>query len=134
MDKVIIYPTAEKIIEYNLLALTLIKVKKADRTEVLSRGKLDYIVERCKNIEGDIYDKAVFLFKSLIQQHPFASGNKRTAFIITKEFLTENNEKFKIEDDPSQAKIMIGIRHGYYTDQEIKRWLQHGKIREFKRR
>ncbi len=30
------YPTSEKVIEYNPLALTIIKVKKADKLKVLS--------------------------------------------------------------------------------------------------
>ena len=37
--KKIIYPAEERIIEYNLLALNLIKIKKADRAEVLSYKK-----------------------------------------------------------------------------------------------
>ena len=35
-----IYPTPEQIIEYNFLALELIKVKKADQPKVLSRTKI----------------------------------------------------------------------------------------------
>ena len=33
------YPSPEKIIEHNLLALTIIQVKKADQPNVLSRQK-----------------------------------------------------------------------------------------------
>ena len=127
------YPSVEKIIEYNLLALTVIKIKKADRSEVLSRGKLDYTVARCKELEGDLYDKAVYLFKTLIQLHPFASGNRRTAFIVTKGFLTENGGNFNIEDNPIQAQVMLGIRENYYLDEELKEWIKNGKIKDFKR-
>jgi len=45
----IVYPTTEKIIEYNLLALELIKVKKADKPKVLSVSKIAGIIEECKN-------------------------------------------------------------------------------------
>ena len=31
------------------------------------------------------------------------------------------------------AKVMTGIREGYYSDDEIVGWLKNGKIREFKR-
>ena len=31
------------------------------------------------------------------------------------------------------AKIMTGIRENYYADEEIKNWIKHGTIREFKR-
>ena len=84
--KRIIYPTLEKIIEYNLLVLSIIKVKKADKPEVLSRNKIEEALEECQNLEGGIYDKASILLKGLIQKHPFASGNRRTAFIVVKIF------------------------------------------------
>ncbi len=57
----------------------------------------------------------------------------RRIFIITKDFLRENGEKFNIEDEPKQAKVMQGIRENYYTDKEIKEWIKHGKINTFKR-
>ena len=111
----------------------LVHGKKADKAEVLSYRKLSDVVEGCKKLEGDIYDKAVFLLKRLIQGHPFASGNRRTAFIVTKDFLLTNGAKFAIQDNPEQARVMLGIRENYYTDTEIKEWIKNGKIREFKR-
>ncbi len=133
MGKMVKYPTTDRIIEYNLLALTIIKVKKADSPKVLSLTKLANILDDCKDLEGDIYEKATFLFKSLIKGHVFASGNRRTAFIVAKDFLEQNGGKFKIKDDPTQAKVMVGIREEYYTDDEIKEWIKHGKIKKFKR-
>lgn len=127
------YITPERIAEYNLLILTLIDAKKADRSEILSHKKLTDIVEECKDLEGDIYDKAVFLLKSIIQKHAFASGNRRTAFIVTKDFLQNNKAKFRIKDEPSYSRIMIGIRECNYSDSEIKEWIKYGKIREFRR-
>jgi len=131
--KEIIYPTAERVIEYNILALNILKVKKADKAEVLSYKKIADCIENCKNLESDIYDKAAFLLKCLIQVHPFASGNRRTSFIVTKDFLLSNKAKFNIKDDPMYARVMIGIREGFYTDSEIKGWIKNGKIREFRR-
>lgn len=133
MERKVNYFTPERIIEYNVLALTIIKVKKADRPDVLSRGRLDFIVKECKECKGDLHDKAVCLLKEIIKGHPFASGNRRTAFIVTKAFLEENGGKFNIEDDPKQARVMLGIRENYYTDEEIKEWIKNGKIKEFKR-
>ena len=129
----IIYPSVEKIIEYNVLALKLIKVKRADQPKVLNHQMIVDTIEETKKTEGDIYDKSVVLLKCIIQKHPFASGNRRTAFIVTKDFLLSNQKVFNIEDDPIQARAMQGIRENYYTTQEIKEWIKHGKIREFKR-
>ncbi|MBI2647263.1 hypothetical protein HYW99_02195 [Candidatus Woesearchaeota archaeon] len=124
--KKISYPTPEVVIEYNLLVLNLIKVKKADKAKVLSYKKIVDIIERCKKLEGDVYDKAVFLLKSLIQEHPFA-------IVATKDFLLTNKAKFAIKDDPKYARVMLGIRENFYKDEEISEWIKTGEIREFRR-
>tara|TARA_Y100000310_G_scaffold35737_1_gene33737 strand:- start:603 stop:1004 length:402 start_codon:yes stop_codon:yes gene_type:complete len=133
MKKEINYPSSDKIVEYNLLILNLIKVKKADEAKVLSISRIYDIIRECKESEKDIYSKAMILLKGLIQKHPFASGNRRTAFIVTKDFLLNNEAKFKIKDDPDYAKVMVGIREGYYTDNEVKEWIENGKIKKFRR-
>ena len=129
----LIYPTPEQIIEYNFLVLEMIKVKKADEPKLLSRIKLIEIIDDCKAKRSDVYDKAVILMKGLIQKHPFASGNRRTAFITTKDFVMSNKHRFGIKDDPAHTKVFQGIREHYYEDQEIKEWIKNGKIRKFKR-
>ena len=131
--KKIIYPTPEEIIEYNILVLNILKVKKADKHGVLDYGKIVELIEGCKNLQGNIYDKAVFLLKCLVQKHPFASGNRRTAIVVVKDFLLINNAKFEIKDDPKYAKVLIGIRENFYTDSEIRRWIKNGEIRQFSR-
>ncbi len=83
---------------------------------MLSYRKLVNTLEGCRALDGDIYDKAGFLMKNLIQGHPFASGNRRTAFITAKDFLISNGAKFAIPDHPKQAKVMLGIRETFYTD------------------
>jgi len=105
--KKIIYPTPEEIIEYNILVLNILKVKKADKHGVLNYGKIVEVIEGCKNLQGNIYDKAVFLLKCSVQKHPFASGNRRTALIVIKKFLLSNNSRFGIKDDPKYAKVLI---------------------------
>ncbi len=126
-------PTSEKIVEFNFLALELIKVKKGDQPKVLSKAKITDILLECEKSPGDIYDIATALLKGLVQKHPFASGNRRTAFIATKYFLEMNNAKISVHDNPENARVMLGIRENYYADSEIKEWIKHGKIREFKR-
>ena len=133
MNKEIMYPSVEKIIEYNILALASLKVKKADKAEVLSRKKIMDIIETCQQHQGEVYHKAVLLLKGIVRMHPFASGNRRTAFIVAKDFVLSNSERFKIRDDPIHAKVMQGIRENYYSNEEIKEWIKNGKIREFKR-
>lgn len=129
----VFYPSVDKIVEFNLLILNVIKVKKSDSPKVLSREKISSIVEASRKTKGDLYDKAVVLLRGIIQKHPFASGNRRTAFIVAKYFLVMNNRRLGVKDNPKNAKVMLGIREGYYSNAEIKEWLKNGKIKEFKR-
>lgn len=126
-------PSPEKIMEFNLLALEFIKAKKADQPKVLSKTKIIQVLRDCADARGDIYDKAAILLKGLVQKHPFASGNRRTAFVATKYLLETNSAKIAVQDEPANAKVMLGIRENYYTDNEIKEWIKNGKIRKFER-
>ena len=131
--KQIAYLTTEKIIELNILALSIFKVKKADKPHVLSYKKIEDITNGCIQVKGDVYDKATFFLKEIVRKHPFASGNHRTAVIAAKAFIQANKAVFSPKDDSSQVTVLMGIREDYYSDQEIKEWIQPDKIREFRR-
>lgn len=98
------YPSPEKIAEFNLLALSVIKAKKSDAPKVLSHAKLVAAIKACETFEGDLFDKTAVLLAKLVQAHAFASGNRRTAFIATKYFLILNNQKMGIEDHPQKRQ------------------------------
>ena len=127
------YPTVARIQEINLLVLSFIKVKKADEPKLLSASKLYDVLSACEETEGDVHDKSIILLKGIIQKHPFASGNRRTAFMVMKEFILKNGKDFKIKTDIGESKVLQGVRENYYTDAELKEWIQHGQIRHFKR-
>lgn len=127
------YLTAEEVVEYNKSVLDKIKVKKADGHKVIAEGALRFVMEECKGKQGDIYDVAVFLLKNLIQKHPFASGNRRTAWIAAERFLERNNHKLNVDNTREQVRVLQGIRENYYAEEEIKKWLTTGRIRKFKR-
>ncbi len=117
----------------SFIFLFFIKVKKADQSKVLSYQKIVEVIEECASLQGDIYDKAVCLMRGIVKKHPFASGNRRTAFISTKDFLISNGFKFEIKDNPHYARVMQGIREDYYSLEELKDWIKNGQIKEFKR-
>ena len=114
----------------NELILREIRIRKADRPQLLSRAKLDDIPTSVRETEGDVYDKATTLIIGLVRGHPFASGNRRTAFVATKLFLELNGEKMIVEHD---SKILQGIREGFYTTREVKSWLKGNAIKRFTR-
>ena len=77
------YLTTDQIAAINRKVLADVKVKKADSFKVLSHLKITKLLENVETAEGDIYDKAIVLLKGLAQEHPFASGNRRTAMLST---------------------------------------------------
>src|SRR3989338_2992695 len=133
MMKELTYPSVDHLIELNVVALSVIQVKRADRAQVMSRARLEEVLTSCRRVDGDVYDKAVMLLKGIVQKHPFESGNRRTAFVATKEFLLMNGARLGIVDEPENARILLGIRENYYADAEIREWVHHGKIRAFER-
>lgn len=133
MEGAIKYLSDDDVITFNLLALELIKAKKKDKHELLSWQKLEAALEACRLAQGGLYEKAAVLMSELAFSHVFASGNRRTAFIATKEFVKRNKGRFSIPDAPGNAEIMVGIREGRYSINEIAEWIKHGEIIERKR-
>ncbi len=125
------YLSEDETIAINKEVLQNVKVKKADKFDVLSRLKLSKVLESAKTKEGDVLDKAIVLLKGLAQEHPFASGNRRMAIVAAIKFLELNGLKANFEHNP---KTLQGIRENFYTEKEIREWLSGGEMREFKRK
>jgi len=128
---VVAYPSADAIIELNRRAIETIKVKKADRHRVLSRGRIDIVLKETEACDGDTYDMAETLLKGLVEMpHSFDSANRRTAFLAAMSFLEMNGETALVKPDP---RVLLGIRQHFYSDSEIKEWLKGNAIRPFER-
>jgi len=129
-DDPVAYLDVDTIIKVNRWVLDEVRVRKADRHQVLSKSKIQEVLDKVVSTPGDIYDKAVTLLVGLATAHPFASGNRRTAFVSTVLFLMLNGitPVIKYRDDS-----MVGIREGFYTREEIKSWLKGDELRPFKR-
>ena len=128
------YPDMEAIITANKIVLKEIKVLKADRHELLAGGKpkIQRVLESVEGVQTDIYGKATILLIGLVKAHHFASGNRRTAYAVTKEFLLHNKVTVHTLRGNIES-VMKGIREDFYTNDEIMEWLKGGEIREFKR-
>lgn len=130
----IVYPDAEAVIEANKIVLKEIKALKADRYDILAGGKqkIQKVLENVESSQEDVYGKAAILLVGLVKAHAFASGNRRTAYAVTKEFLIHNTGSAHTLKGNIEL-IMKGIREDFYTNDEIIEWLKGGDIREFKR-
>ena len=119
--------------DWRVISNRLFRRSKHDQAKTINVSFLQKVIDVVKAAPGDMYDKAALLLLELTRIHAFESGNKRTAFLTTKNFVITNGERFRIPDKENNVKIMIGIRENYYTQKEIKEWIKHGKIKTFKR-
>ena len=71
----------------------------------------------------DPYEKAAALGESLIMNHPFADGNKRTAMLAMLAFLQENNIEIVASSD-DLCNFVINMATGENRFQKIVDWLK----------
>ena len=88
---------------------------------------LDEISALARGCEGDTYQKAAFLLRSLITAHVFKDGQHRTAFVVTSLFLRENGKEIRC-NNYSQARTFLKDIRAHDLD-EIARWLKYGDPR-----
>ena len=92
-----IYPLKDSIISVNK-TVNLMSNIKADTHKLLrDKNFIEVILEKVKETKGDVYDKAAVLINDIVTTHGFASGNKRTGFVVTTYFIEKNGGKVKYE-------------------------------------
>ena len=77
--------------------------------------------------QQDLYetpiDKAAAIFESLIINHPFMDGNKRTAYILMRTLLIVYDYDIMAFDN-ERYKMTIAASSGEIRFDEIKQWLE----------
>lgn len=75
----------------------------------------------------DVYLKAGALIQSIVKNHPFVDGNKRTAYVSAFMFLKKNNIDLSIEKGTG-IKFMLSVANKNLSVDEISSWLKkHSK-------
>ena len=67
-------------------------------------------------------EKAAAIFESLITNHPFLDGNKRTAYVLIRLILLEGNLVITATQDNKYA-FVIQAAKGELSFNEIKNWI-----------
>lgn len=67
-------------------------------------------------------DKAAAIFESIISNHPFIDGNKRTAYVLMRLILMENNQDIKASEN-EKYDFVINAAQGKLTFQMIRGWI-----------
>jgi len=77
-----------------------------------------------KDLYSDIYSKAAALGHSILLNHPFLDGNKRTAFTSMDLFLQENGLIITASDDECET-LVLNVVKKTYNDRELAEWLKN---------
>ena len=121
-----IYLTAEQIlfVHYRLLSET------GGEHGVRDIGLLESAVARPRatfdrqEMYTDIFEKAGALMESLINNHPFVDGNKRTGIACTVLFLKQNGISFSAKN-PELEKFTLRVASSKIGLSEIAKWLKN---------
>jgi death-on-curing protein len=70
-----------------------------------------------------LWHKAAALMHSLVKNHPFVDGNKRTALTATGLFLELNGHMLVASDDEA-ASFVLGVATGILGPEEMLAWLK----------
>lgn len=95
---------------------------------IRDRGALESAINRPyqtfdqKELYQDPIDKAAAIFESLIMNHPFIDGNKRTAYVLMRLTLLENNLAFQA-DQHERYDCVLKAAKGEMKFDQIKKWL-----------
>lgn len=103
------------------------------RAGILDAGLLFAAVEKPKTTIGghevypDIFIKAAILLEALVNYHAFSDGNKRTAYVSVKVFLTLNH--FYLSTTTNAGfNFVLSVANGKQTQSIIATWLKmHSK-------
>lgn len=68
-------------------------------------------------------DKAAAVFESIVSNHPFIDGNKRTAYVLMRLILKENKQDISI-DQKVKYEFVMNTAKGEFTFDQIKSWIQ----------
>lgn len=105
------------------------RMNDAEQAGVRDHGLLDSAVHRpLQSILGadaypSLFDKAAALLESLVKNHCFHNGNKRTAYLVAKSFLLLNGHHLRMERKHA-VEFIVDIAIGLHSLESISRMLE----------
>jgi death-on-curing protein len=74
-------------------------------------------------LRGDLAERAAFLVRGIGQDHPFADGNKRTAYAVVDAFLRRNRHALAATPEEGMA-FMLEVARGERDVEDVAEWLR----------
>jgi death on curing protein len=96
---------------------------------IRDRGILESALNRpYQTFDGnDLYptplDKAAAIFESIISNHPFVDGNKRTAYVLMRLLLLEHKIDFTVTEE-TKYNFVISAAKGELKFEQIRDWIK----------
>lgn len=81
-----------------------------------------------KYLYKTIFDKAAALLQSLLKNHAFVDGNKRTALTSAGLFLWKNGYRL-INNHTKEVEFAIKVDNGNLTIEQISKWLKGHSVK-----
>ncbi len=76
-----------------------------------------------KDLYPDPVDKAAAIFESIVSNHPFVDGNKRTAYVLLRLILKRNQLDINVDQDV-KYDFVIKAAKGELTFDKIREWIR----------
>ncbi|MBN2981587.1 MULTISPECIES: type II toxin-antitoxin system death-on-curing family toxin [Cohnella] len=122
-----IFLTKEEIIAAHYFIMR--RMNDAEQAGVKDHGLLESAVHRPQqSVFGEdayptLFDKAAALLDSLVKNHCFHNGNKRTAYLVAKSFLMMNGYQLGMERKYA-VEFIVDIAQGVYKLEAIAHLLE----------
>jgi death-on-curing protein len=117
------FPTAGALLDLHARILA----KTGGEPGVLNATTIASAIERARwgpfLAPPDLFDRAALLLRGLCEDHPFADGNKRTAFEATDLFLLANGSGVGATADEVHT-FMLEVAQGQHDVPSIAAWLR----------
>ena len=80
-----------------------------------------------KDLYPNVIDKAAAILESIVKNHPFSDGNKRTGYVLARLLMMNSKHDIYASQD-EKYQLVISISKGEVDFEYIKNWiLKHSK-------
>ena len=90
-------------------------------------GLLESALARAQNLaahqEPDVAAMAAAYAFGIARNHPFADGNKRTSYVVTRLFLRLNSLDVEA-DEATRLQVWLSLAAGELTEDQVADWLR----------
>jgi death-on-curing protein len=108
----------------HILSLHADVLQPGEPAAILNRASLESAAARPATYHRGLLRQAAVLFHALIQNHPFLSGNKRTAFNALNVFVNLNKMEVWVTSNTVYYWLIDALEHRHFNERAVENWLK----------